>query len=219
MHVAVYPLPSLSWISLSRVPQPWEWLSSTQRSCRERKHLSSGEQRDYPSPLYSVRKISWRKEGRVYLQPSKGKWVSRRPILRLLYWNYKNLHALSCYVTPEFWNPAQSSYFTVFVYPLLLGSFFLWALVLDPWQISEQNSNLAAPWFPQCSLILRCTCTPTDSEHFVSLCAEMATSELSYSWSRRKSTSHVFIEAFNELIVQVNCIYHKLKYCSSFIGS
>ena len=151
-------------------------------------------------------------EGIVYLQRSKWKWVSRRHILWLFCRNYKDLHALTSYVTPEFCNPAQSSYFTVFLYPLLLGSFFLWALVLDPWQISEQNSNFAALWFPQYSFMFRCTCTPTDSEHFISLYAEMATSELSYSWSRRsKPSGHVFIEAFNELIVQLNCVYHKIE--------
>lgn len=139
--------------------------------------------------------------------------VSRSHILWPFNWRMekKGLLALT-YATPKLCNTAQSSYFTLSFCPLLLGSLNVWAFILGPWQLSEQNSHLTALWFPQCSLVLRCTCTPTDSEHCISCYAEMDAFELNCCWGRRNpANSHVFIEAGNEVRVCVNCMYHKTE--------
>lgn len=95
---------------------------------------------------------------------------------------------------------------------------FLQALGLEPWQISEQNSNFSALWFSQCSLM---HLYPPDSEPFISLCAEMATLELGWSWSRRRKPGKMSCLLKRSMNLQCKLIVYtiKLNYCNSFIGS
>lgn len=184
--------------------------SPAHRDNSEKENMSSGEQRECPIPLYSAWKILSRKEElicspakesefqgdvfygcftetiRTYMHSFVMSLQNFVIQLRVPTSLFSSTHSCSAVFASEHWFWTHDRF------------------------LNKTAISLHCDF--QCSVTFRCTCTPPDSEHFISLYAEMATSELSYSWSRSsKPSSHVFIEAFNELLAQLNCIYHKIE--------
>lgn len=143
---------------------------------------------------------------RIYLQPSNTKWISKDNFFLFYCFTETVRTDIPGYVTPGF--VLQLRVPTHRSLPTPAWQFFLWALGLEPWQISEQNSNFSALWFPQCSLM---HLHPSRLWTFhIPFCRNGyfgAGLELEQTEKAQQNT--VFIKAFNELTVQVNCIYHK----------
>lgn len=152
---------------------------------------------------------------RIYLQPSNTKWVSRRQILCLFFWNGKDWHPWLCHSRIS--TPAQSSYspfsstnFCLAVLPLSIG----FGAMTDLWTKQQFLCTVTPIVFSDVPA------TP-DSEHFTSLCAGMVTLELGWSWSRRRKPSKMPCLLKHSRNLQCELIVYtiKLYYYNSFIGS
>lgn len=196
-------IPCHPWTSCSWVLQHWQCLSS--RGNAEKAPMEGGAE-GIPRP-FTFSKQNHVVETRIYLQPSNTKWVSRRQILCLFYWKCKGWHPWLCH--SRICTPAQSSYSP-------FSSTHSCLAVLPP---SIGFGAMTDFWTKQQFL---CTVIPTVFSNapapprlwtfHIPLCRNgYFGAGLQLEQKEEAQQNAIFIKAFNELKVQVNCIYHKIE--------